>query len=283
MTTANEEMGRYWNEEGGTTWAEQVDRFEGQLRFFLDALHALAAPQPGERVLDVGCGPGATTLQAAEAVGPEGSVLGVDVSEPLTRLAERRAAEAGLANATFLVADAQTTDLADRGPFDLLLSRFGVMFFDDLEAAFTNLHAAMRPGGRLAFACWKDFASNPWMSVPMGAALEHLPPPPLLGPDAPGPWAFADEARVTGILEGAGFRDVRTEALEGDLLLAGGGDVDSVMEFLRVTSLGRLLLNQEDPAVAEKVESSVRSALAAHETPDGVRLGYATWLVSAKA
>jgi SAM-dependent methyltransferase len=283
MTTANEEMGRYWNEEGGTTWADEADRFEGQLVLFLDALEALAAPQPGERVLDVGCGPGATTLMAAQAVGPEGSVLGVDVSEPLTRLAERRAAEAGLSNTTFLVADAQTTDLTEHGPFDLLLSRFGVMFFDDPEAAFANLHAALRPDARLAFACWKGFADNPWMSVPMGAALEHLPPPPQLGPEAPGPWAFADPDRVTRILEAAGFADVRAESMEGDLLVAGGGDVDSVLEFLRVSSLGRLLMNQEDPAVAEKVETSVRAALQEHETDEGVRLGYATWLVSATA
>jgi SAM-dependent methyltransferase len=281
--TANEEMGRYWNEEGGTTWADEADRFEGQLAEIGDALLALAAPQPGERVLDVGCGPGSTTLAAAEAVGPEGAVLGLDVSAPLARLGEQRAADAGLANTTFLVADAQTTDVSEHGPFDLLLSRFGVMFFDDPTAAFTNLRSALRPGARVAFACWKDFFSNPWMSVPMVAALEHLPPPPHLDPDAPGPWAFADDARVTRILTEAGFGDVRCESFEGDLILAGGGGAEDVYGFLTRSSLGRTLLVQDDESTAELVEASVLAALRQHETPEGVRLPFASWLVSAKA
>jgi SAM-dependent methyltransferase len=222
-------------------------------------------------------------MRVAQAVAPDGSVLGLDVSAPLAGLAQQRAAAAGIDNLEVLVADAQTADLADRGPFHLLVSRFGVMFFDDPTAAFTSLRRSLAPGGRLAFVCWKGYEVNPWMKVPMGAALEHLPPPPMLEPGAPGPWAFADDDRVRAVLEGAGFSDVRLETLEGEVSLAGGGDAEHAYDFLKATSLGRTLLTQEDPTVADRVEGAVLDALRAHETPEGVRLGYAAWQVSARS
>ena len=279
----NEETVRYGNEEGGVSWVEESDRFDGQLVPFTEALLALARPEPGERVLDVGCGGGALTLCLGEAAAPDGAVLGVDVSEPLVRLAQQRAAEAGAADTTFLVADAQVADLAGHGPFDLLVRRFGVMFFDDPVAAFTNLRRATADGGRVAFVCWQGYGANPWMSVPMSAALEHLPPPPPVEPDAPGPWAFADDDRVRRILDQAGFADVRVEALEGELLLAGGGDAEQAYEFLKATSLGRTLLLQDDPDVAGRVQDAVLAALQEHEVDGDVRFGFASWLVSARA
>lgn len=279
--TANEEMGRYWNEEGGLSWVQEADTFDAQLAPFLPVLLELASPLPGERVVDVGCGAGALTVQVAQAVAPEGEVLGLDVSAPLAGLAATRAESAG-APATFVVADAQTADLSEHGPFDLLISRFGVMFFDDPVAAFSNLRSALRPGGRLAFACWQGFTHNPWMQVPMSAALQHLPPPPLLEPGAPGPWAFEDADRVRRLLSDAGFADVCIDPHEGQVPLAGGGAAEQVYEFLKQTSLGRALLTQDDPSVAEEVEASVLAALREHETVDGVLLPYAAWLVSAR-
>jgi len=275
-------MARYWNEEGGTSWVAEQARFDAQLAPFGEVVLRSAAPQPGERVVDVGCGNGALTIEVAKAVAPDGSVLGVDVSEPMTAQGRLRAEEAS-APATFLVADAQTTDLTAEGPFDVLVSRFGVMFFDDPVAAFTNLHGAMGPEGRLAFACWQGFFENHWMSVPMVAALEHVPAPPMLDPDAPGPWAFADPGHVREVLEGGGFTDVQIDPFAGELSLAGGGDAASVLGFLRVTSLGRLLLEQDDPALGERVETAVLAALAEHEDDGDVRLGFSSWVVTARA
>lgn len=280
-TGPNAESARYWNEEGGRSWVDEHARFDGQLAPFADAVLALAAPQPGERALDVGCGTGALTVRVAEAVAPDGGVVGLDVSEPMAALARTRAAEAGVP-VEVVVADAQTGAVAAHGPFDLLVSRFGVMFFDDPVAAFTNLAGALSPGGRVAFACWQGYERNPWMSVPMDAALEHLPPEPVLPPGAPGPFAFGDREHVQAVLERAGLADVRVEAFEGELLLAGGGSVEDAYAFLENTSLGRRLLQQDDPEVGDRVERSVRGALQAHARSDGVTLGFATWLVSAR-
>jgi SAM-dependent methyltransferase len=279
--TANEEMARYWNEEGGTSWVAEQARFDAQLAPFAEVVLRSAVPQPGERAIDVGCGIGALTVEVGRAVTPDGAVLGVDVSTPMVELARLQAEEAGVP-VQYLIADAQTVDLADDGPFDLLVSRFGVMFFDDPVAAFANLHGTLTPEGRLAFACWQGFSTNPWMSVPMLAALEHLPPPPLLAPDAPGPWAFADPGRVRSVLTDAGFVDVELDPFEGELALAGGGDASSVFEFLRATSLGRALLQQEDPALAERVKASVLEALEEHEDDGEVRLGFSSWIVTAR-
>jgi SAM-dependent methyltransferase len=199
----------------------------------------------------------------------------------MVELARTRAEEAEVP-VRYLIADAQTADLSDDGPFDLLVSRFGVMFFDDPVAAFANLRRTLTPEGRLAFCCWQGFLVNPWMSVPMLAALEYLPPPPLLGPDAPGPWAFADPDRVRSVLIDAGFADVQLDPFEGDVVLAGGGDASSVLEFLKATSLGRALLQQDDPTLAERVETSVLAALAEHEDDGEVRLGFSSWIVTAR-
>jgi SAM-dependent methyltransferase len=182
---------------------------------------------------------------------------------------------------TFTVADAQVAPFAaDR---DVVVSRFGVMFFDDPVAAFTNLRSALRRDGRLAFVCWRPMLENEWMAVPLGAVLAHLTPPTPPDPDAPGPFAFGDRDRVARILADAGFRDVAVEPFDTQVAVGGGGTVDDVVEFIRATGMGRLLL--ADPSadgVADALDA-MRSALDAHAGPDGVRLGAATWLVRAGA
>lgn len=279
--TANEEIRRFWNEEGGQAWVANAARFDAQLAPFGDAVLAAAALQAGQRVLDVGCGNGALTRAAAQAVQPGGAVTGVDVSEPMLALASSQISPE--APCEFVRADAQTDDLAAHGPFDHLISRFGVMFFDDPVAAFVNLRAAAKPEGRLTFVCWQDFLHNPWMLEPMAAALQHLPPPPVLEPDAPGPWAFGDPDRVRGILGDAGWSDVELQPLELDITLGGWGDAEEVLEYLAATSLGRLVLVQDDPELAQRVRGEVLDALKRYETPDGVVLGSAAWVVTASA
>jgi SAM-dependent methyltransferase len=277
-STANAGQAAYWNAAAGETWAALQDALDRQIEpLGLRAMEALA-PAAGERVLDIGCGCGQTTLALAQRVGPQGSVLAVDISRPMLAVARRRAADQGLSQVSLIEADAQTHAFAPGGQ-DAAFSRFGVMFFEDPTGAFANIRKALRPGGRLAFVCWRPFAENPWMGLPMSAALQHLPePPPPPDPLAPGPFAFADPDRVRAILAGAGFADVGIEPYDR---LIGAGDLDQAVEVaLKVGPLGALLRDQPDKAPL--VVGAIRAALAEHLTPEGVRLPSASWIVQAR-
>jgi SAM-dependent methyltransferase len=276
---ANADQITYWNASAGETWAALQDQLDHQIEpLGARAMDALA-PAPGERVIDIGCGCGQTTMALAARVGPGGAVLGVDISRPMLEVARRRVAAQGLAQVTLTEADAQTHAFAP-GAFDAVFSRFGVMFFADPTAAFANIRGALRPGGRLGFVCWRPFADNPWMMTPMTAALQHLPPlPPPPDPFAPGPFAFADADRLRGILSDAGFEGVRIEPLDA---LIGAPTLDQAVDVaLKVGPLGALLRDQPDKAGL--VVDAIRAALAPYVTPDGVRLPSATWIVRASA
>ncbi len=263
----------YWNEQVGDVWAEFQPQLDRQLEPLGAAGMAALALQPGERVLDIGCGAGATTVQLAAAVGPTGTAVGMDISRPLLEIARRRAPAL-----TFLEGDAQTYAFGPAA-FDAAFSRFGVMFFADPAAAFTNIRRALRPGGRLAFICWRTPPESPIMTLPMMAAMQHLPPqPPPPDPHAPGPFAFADPDRVRGILQAAGFTDVTTT--RHDEKVGGGGVDDALKLSLNIGPLSRLL--RENPGHTEAVVGSVRAALAAHDGPDGVKLNAAVWIVTAR-
>lgn len=278
--TPNADQAAYWNAGAGDTWASLQDRLDHQLEpLGLRAMAALA-PRPGERVLDVGCGAGQTSLALAGAVAPGGSVLGVDISHPLLEVARRRGE--GIAGLTFQEADAQTASF-EAASFDAAFSRFGVMFFSDPPAAFANIRRALKPGGRLAFVCWRRPDENPFMSLPMAAAMAHLPapavPPPTPDPHAPGPFAFADPDRVRGILAAAGFTDVELTPHDQKI---GSGDLDQTLAVsLKVGPLGAML--REHPDRRDAVVAAVREALAAHDGPDGVKLPSATWIVTARS
>ncbi len=200
----------YWNESAGPTWVAMHDALDHELNDLGLAAMAALAPRENERLVDIGCGCGATTLELARRVGKGGAVLGVDLSAPMLAVARERAAAAGLDQASFLQADAQVYALE---PVDGAFSRFGVMFFADPVAAFANIRKGLRPGGRVAFVCWRQLAENPWMTVPMAAVLPLLPAPPAAPtPDAPGPFAFADRDRLFGILPRRGLHRHRDRA-----------------------------------------------------------------------
>jgi len=280
---SNAEQIRYWNEAAGPKWVAFQKVIDAQISPLGEQVMDRAGIAPGERVIDVGCGCGDTTIALGRRVGPAGRVLGIDVSAPMLERAAETARAAGVANVRLENADAQTHRLSPSA-FDVVYSRFGVMFFTDPVAAFTNLRAALRPGGRLAFVCWQALLENPWLFVPLRAAAQHLTLPPPPAPDAPGPFAFADPERVRGILARAGFGDIVLEELHTTLTLGGGGTVDQAVRFL-TEGVGPVsgVLREADPAVRPTVAAAVRAAIAPFHTPQGVRMGSAAWIVTARS
>ena len=278
MTSVNAEQRKRWDEEEGHHWVAEAERFDRMLAPYGDRVIAGLAPEPGEKILDVGCGNGALLLDIAARVGPQGGVVGLDLSGPMLGLAEKRAAERGIGNAWFTKGDAQVHDF---GPwkFDGVTSRFGVMFFDDPVAAFANLRAAVKPGGRLAFACWQDVFQNEWVMVPAAAILQFVPMPEPPGPGAPGPFALSDPERTGSILADAGWSNVELEGFEIRQWL--GADPATVVGFLRKTEIAKSMLGEVDEATAEKAWKAVETKLADHTDDDGVHLTGRAWLVTA--
>lgn len=278
-TGPNAEQITYWNEQAGPIWVranEALDRQIGELgRIGIER----AAPKPGERVLDVGCGCGDTVLQLADRVGDAGHVTGADLSTPMLELARERAA--GRANVAFLNADAQTHAF-DADAFDLLFSRFGVMFFTDPGAAFANLHRSLAPGGRLLFVCWQPLDRNEWMLVPTRAAAEHIEIPRPTDPYAPGPFAFADADRVQGLLSRAGFADVAAEGVEHTLLLGGGGGLESTARFMLQMGPAGRAVQAAGITDVEPIVATVTRALEPYVEGGGVRMRCAIWLLTAR-
>src|SRR3546814_665593 len=240
------------------------------------AMNALTA-MPGERILDIGCGSGQTSLELVGAVEPGGEVLGIDLSAPLLEVAQRR--NSGHQGLRFVQGDAQVFPFAPAS-FDAAFSRFGVMFFADPVAAFLNIRRGLKPGGRLAFACWRSLEENPTYTLPMQAAAAYLPPvPPNVEPDAPGPFAFANQERVRTILAAAGFEAVNVAPHDEAV---GSGSLESALALsLKVGMLGRFL--NDNPAMREVAVAPVRKALAAHDGPEGVMLDAAIWIVTARS
>lgn len=275
-SSANAAQIDYWNAAAGETWAMFQTNLDRQIEGLgLEAMRVMA-PLKGERVIDIGCGCGQTSAVLAEWVGEGGAVLGVDISAPMLDVARRRPVRVGAASPVFCEIDAQTADLGE-GLFDAAYSRFGVMFFADPTAAFSNIRRALRSRGRLSFVCWRSLAENPWMRAPMEAAAAFLPPAPLTDPVAPGPFAFANADRVHGILQAAGFKSITVTPFDARI---GGGTVDEALNLsFRVGPLGAAL--RDNPECIATVTDAVRRVLAAHDTAEGVLMPAAVWIFQA--
>jgi SAM-dependent methyltransferase len=276
----NTEMANMWNGPGGDHWVTHAARHDRALAPYGQAVLAAAGIAPGDRVLDVGCGTGGTT-RAAARLARDGSALGVDIGRPLVEEARAETvAEGGPANVTFEQADAQVHPFPPGG-FDVVLSRFGVMFFDDPVAAFANLRRGMADGGRLAFACWQPLLVNDWMVVPMSAMVEHLGMPDIVGPDAPGPFSLDDPDRVRSVLADGGFAGIELAEEAHPMWL--GTDLDDAVGYMEGQPIARIMSDGKPPELVAKALSSLRTAIAPHVTADGLSLPGKAWIVTARA
>jgi SAM-dependent methyltransferase len=276
----NADMATMWNGPGGDHWVTHAARHDRALAPYGRAALAAAGITPGDRVLDVGCGTGAMT-RAAARLASEGSALGVDIGQPLVEEARAETtADGGPANVRFEQADAQVHPFP-AGGFDVVLSRFGIMFFDDPVAAFTNLRRGMADGGRLAFACWQTLLVNDWMLVPMSAMVEHVGVPDAPGPGAPGPFSLDDPDRVRSILADGAF--ARIELAEEAHPMWLGADLDDAVGYLEGHPIVRLMSEGRPPELVAEAMASLRAAVAPHLAPDGLSLPSRAWIVTARA
>jgi SAM-dependent methyltransferase len=273
---ANMEMVEYWNGRPSGVWVSEAQRLDTMLAPFGRQLLAAAQLQSGEHVLDVGRGTGAVSLDAARLVGTNGHVTGLDLSAPMLALARRRAEDQRI-DVDFVEGDAQTT--AFDQPFDVIVSRFGVMFFDNPDAAFANLARAVRPGGRFSFVCWQELFANEWIAVPASAMVAHVGLPELPEPGAPGPFSLADPVRTRSILEAAGWSDVTLDEHKDPTCM--GSDPDDVVGFMLSDEMGRRLIEGKDPKAVKAATQATVEALRPFVTSEGVVLGSAYWLVTA--
>ena len=271
----------FWNSAASRAWADQYERMDRAVAELTKALLDMAAPQPGEHVLDIGCGSGTTVLELAARVGPGGHVLGADISNQSVTRARQRIADAGLRHAEVIVADVSVHPF-EQNRFELAFSRFGVMFFSDPRAAFTNVRRAMKPGGRVALAVFRAADENLWPNGPLEAVRHLLPPIPTPGLEEPGPFSWADPTRVHRILEGAGFREVSLTPVDPLIRLASTGEAAEAVNF--VMALGPL--TRVLPALSAPQRKAVRAALKVYfqkyARPQGVFLPAANWVVRAR-
>jgi SAM-dependent methyltransferase len=274
----NADQAAYWNGPGGRQWTDRQELQDAVLAPASQALFERAAIAPGERILDIGCGCGATTLEAARRAGPDGAALGLDLSEEM--LARARARTPAGAPASFVAGDATIYPFPP-GWADLLMSRFGVMFFADPAAAFANMRAGLRPGGRVALACWREPRLNPWLMAPLREACKFAPRLPELGPEDPGPFAFASRERVERVLGEAGFSEFAAHPVDLTLDIAVGRGLDAAVEgALAIGPASRAL--EDQPAEARAAAAAaIRAALAPFQRGGRVPLGAAIWIVTA--
>ncbi len=276
---ANAEQAVYWNENAGPKWVEHQATMDARLGPITDELLIRAATRPGETVMDIGCGSGATTAPLAEAVGESGRVTGIDISE--TMLAAARERCRGLAQVHFENTDAQVHPFAE-GSFDLLFSRFGVMFFSDPYAAFENLARSLRPGGRLHFVCWAPVDQNPWFTVPLEVAKRHLGKPTPKPPRAPGPLAFSEAEYVADILKHAGFEELVIDPFESAMVSSETPEQQAEL-FLKLGPAARLIAEREPTReTLHTLATELAGELARYQGDQGISLGATVYYVSAK-
>jgi SAM-dependent methyltransferase len=277
MVIANTEMAKAWNGQEGEEWARDWSRYDRAAAGYQRRLLAAAGILPGEHVLDIGCGNGEASRAAGRAAGPAGSVLGVDLSSAMVRRAQALAGAEGLANVRFEQADAQVHSF-EPAAHEVVISRFGTMFFGDPVAAFANLAGATRPGGRLVIVAWQAPDRNEWIREIRGAlAAGRSLPTPAAG--APGPFGQADPDHARTVLVSAGWTDVVLESAEEPFWI--GADAEDAFGFMSTGGMARGMLADLDESARSRALEGLRATMAAHANGKGVVFGSAAWVISA--
>lgn len=269
MTSANEKQRDYWTNQAGLSWVDHATAMDHMLAPVLDQLLKTAALKAGERVLDIGCGSGASTVAISRAVGISGQALGVDISASLLAAARNQAR--GIDNIAFVESDAQQASF-EGTPYDVALSRFGVMFFDDTTAAFANIRRALAPDGRVVFATWAPMSENPSFDIAAKVAERVLGSVPMPDPDAPGPFALKDAGRINSALSNAGFQDISVESQTVNLTPP--GNAQQVAElFCEIGPAHRALgFHQADATAREQLISALTKELRPYEAAAGLSI-----------
>lgn len=276
----NAGMAEFWNGSGGKSWVSREARLEASLKIFGQQAIDAGAISPGQRILDIGFGCGESAIALAHKVGPRGQVHGVDISVAMVEAADKKAEACGQGNVTFECADAQTNTFTANS-YDLIFSRFGVMFFDDPVEAFKNIYSALKPGGRLAFICWAGRHENDWVTLPLKVVAKHLDLPAPPGAHAPGPFSLSEEGRANEILSAAGFTNIVVEPFQTPFIL--GEDIDEALSFLmQLTPSGSAINNAEaDELTRASIAVDMVKMLESHQSNSGVSMGAKALLVTA--
>lgn len=277
QTIANVEMAAIWDGEEGDEWVENADRYDATDRWINERFESETTIEPTDRVVDIGCGTGKSSRDAARRA-RNGSVLGVDLSAKMLDDARRRSIHEHVTNVDYLQADAQVHSF-EPGAFDLAISVFGAMFFADPTAAFANIRRSLRPGGSIAFLAWQRFEDNEWLTTIFDslAAGRDLPTP---APGDPGPFGLADPDAVVNLLGDAGYVDGQITSITAPMWL--GDSPDEAWSFLSAMGIVRGLTGGLDETTAAKALAELRRRIDNRRTPDGVTLGSAAWLITAR-
>jgi SAM-dependent methyltransferase len=272
MSESNQTQIDLWDGRVGAKWAAMQSSLDAMMAPATVELTARAGAVAGQRVLDIGCGNGVTCLAWLDA---GALVTGVDVSAAMLAVAAQRTG----GKATLIQADASVWKGA--APFDLAVSQFGVMFFADPDQAFSAIADNLRPGGRLLFTCWRAIAHNPWASLPLGAVQDLVPDTTPATPDAPGPFALADEKRLAGILQRSGYTGISITPLDIPVCIAVTGGTGAAVQFVMQIGPASMALAQADPAAKAVAKDRLHRVLAPHERQGRVTLAGAIWVVEA--
>lgn len=271
----------FWNGEVGDAWVRHQNLIDQMIQPLGQSVLTAAAIKPGETVLDIGCGCGATTIEIAHLIGSLGAVTGIDISKAMLARARKRAASVNsVASLKFKMSDVTQHKFKKRS-FDLAFSRFGVMFFPDPTKAFRNIRRALKPGGRLAFVCWQEMKKGQFFTVPALAASPFLEPVDAADPRAPGPFAFADRVYIENILHDAGLADIRITPQLVDITIPDSGGPMPTADFLLGLS-PTPGAPTDNPGTLKKIQRAVADAFSDHYGPWGPILGTSTWLVTAR-
>lgn len=277
---SNTEQQEFWTDDAGPIWVAQQRAMDTALAPVLDAVLTRADIGTGAKVLDIGCGAGTSTLAAAQRTGASGAAHGFDISATLLDRARTLAQD--IPQAAFTQADAQTHPF-EADQYDLMISRFGVMFFNDTDAAFANLARALKPGGRMVFAAWGAIGQNPFFTMPAGIAKTQIGAVPKSDPDAPGPFAMRKPARVTAMLRGAGLSHITAEEVE--IALTPSGDAQEVAHLMCQIGPAQAALSHFEAGAADRARliAALTDGMAPFQTPDGIRIPSLINLFTAQA